>query len=321
MFYLVIDSGTTNTRVRLSDGGRILQTATAPTGARTTAAEGNNRSLRRELGRLIREVLQAAEVDLAGVDALIASGMITSNLGLLEVPHLPAPVTPGGLAAGMVTARFDDICNGPIHFIPGVKTLPGTDTGVGAGDILRGEEAEVTGLRSLLRLDGPATFLHYGSHHKAIHTGAAGELLSSETVMTGELLQVVSEHTILASTVLPAREVCLDETAWRLGLETALTDGIGRALFVTRLTQQLLGQTPQQSTNFLLGALTSLDLPMVRRALERGDNLVLYGGNQLPRILHRYLETEGWGARLTLVDQSTAELAAVTGAIAIYGCR
>lgn len=321
MPYLVIDSGTTNTRVRLSDGTRILYTESAPVGARTTAAEGHNRTLRQELKRMIPSVARASGVGLSEVGALIASGMITSNLGLLEVPHLPAPVTRARLAEGIVEAMFDDVCERPIHFIPGVKTLPSTVPGVPAGDILRGEEAEVVGLRSLLRLSGPVTFLHYGSHHKAIQTGPAGEILSSETVMTGELLQVVSEHTILSSTVLPVRTVALDEPSWRLGLDVALADGVSRALFVTRLTQQLHDQTPQQSSNFLLGALTSLDLPMVRRALDRGDKLVLYGGDQLPQIMQRYLVSEGWGDRITLVDHDTAELAAVVGAIEIYEYR
>lgn len=314
--YLLIDSGTTKTRVRLSDGRQVLAQATAQVGARDTAADGNNSRLRSALGELIRELAGAG-----APKAIIASGMITSNLGLLEVPHLPAPAGPEELGAAIVTRLFPDISDLPIHFIPGVKSHATGWDDLPAGDILRGEEAEVTGLRSLLGITGNATFLHYGSHHKAIRTDAAGRILGSETTLTGELLQAVSEHTILSSTVVPPGEVTLDEAAWRHGLAVALSEGLGRALFVTRLTQQMLGQSRQAASSFLMGALTAMDLPMVERALQRGDRLILYGGDQFPRILQQYLASRERQSQVLRVEPATAELAAVVGAVLIYRRR
>src|SRR5690606_2221046 len=118
------------------------------------------------------------------------SGMITSNMGLFELPHLAAPAGPEDTARGMVQRSFPEVSAVPLTFVPGVKTLPMSDglAGLATGDVLRCEEAEIVGLREALALDGAALFLHIGSHHKAIEVDAAGSIVSSRTSITGELL-------------------------------------------------------------------------------------------------------------------------------------
>ncbi|MDB4894705.1 MAG: 2-keto-3-deoxy-galactonokinase, partial [Firmicutes bacterium] len=168
----LIDSGTTNTRVRLSDGDRVLAAVTEAVGARDAARDGSNSRLRSALHRLVQEAGLQAGIPVGDIAVLIASGMITSNLGLLEVPHVQAPVRPAELARAIVTKRFPDIAPCDIAFIPGIKTVASDGELVGS-DILRGEEAEVVGLRRLMGLAGPVTFLHYGSPHNAVRTDAA----------------------------------------------------------------------------------------------------------------------------------------------------
>ncbi|MFZ5826536.1 MAG: 2-dehydro-3-deoxygalactonokinase, partial [Bacillota bacterium] len=91
----VVDSGTTNTRVRLWDGHRVVASASEAVGAAATAADGHTGRLRAALKRLIEQV--AAEGGLEP-GAVLCSGMITANVGLLEVPHAPAPAGVGDLA-------------------------------------------------------------------------------------------------------------------------------------------------------------------------------------------------------------------------------
>ncbi|MBE3584415.1 MAG: 2-dehydro-3-deoxygalactonokinase [Limnochordaceae bacterium] len=316
--YILIDSGTTTTRVRVTDGQHVLAAASERIGARDTAREGNNRRLRAALRRLLQAAVAEAGVALGNVEAIVASGMITSNAGLLEVPHVPAPAGPADLARYIVTAVFPDISPQPIHFIPGVKTIGTGPDNLPKMDILRGEEAEVTGLRQLLNLNIPVTFLHYGSHHKGIRTDARGSILCSETTMTGELLQAITNGTVLSATVLPLEEIQLDREAWRQGLAIAQEEGFGRAVFLVRVAEQMMGYSRQEASNFLLGALTSLDLPMVERALAEGDHLVLYGNGHFPLILRQHLEERGQGDRVTVVSAEMVELATVMGAVAIY---
>lgn len=76
--YLLIDGGTTNTRVIRSDGKHFSLRASAHVGA------GNNA----HLAAFVRETLAANGSE---GDIVLASGMIGSKLGLCEIPHLPTP--------------------------------------------------------------------------------------------------------------------------------------------------------------------------------------------------------------------------------------
>ena len=55
------------------------------------------------------------------VKRCVAYGMITSDMGLLEIPHVPAPASAADLRDAMRAQRFPEIAPFPIHFIPGVR--------------------------------------------------------------------------------------------------------------------------------------------------------------------------------------------------------
>lgn len=59
------------------------------------------------------------------VKKCVAYGMITSDMGLLEIPHVPAPASVGDLRDAMRTQTFPEIAPFPIHFIPGVRNFAG----------------------------------------------------------------------------------------------------------------------------------------------------------------------------------------------------
>src|SRR5690606_37597556 len=132
---------------------------------------------------------------------------------------------------------FPAISAVPLTFVPGVKTLPGRDglAGLASGDVLRGEEAEIIGLREALELTGGAVFLHIGSHHKAISVDAAGSIVASRTAITGELLAAITGQTILKSSVESLEAHDLDISAARAGFAAAREHSFGRALFLVRV--------------------------------------------------------------------------------------
>jgi 2-dehydro-3-deoxygalactonokinase len=308
--YAVIDSGTTTTRLRLWQGGGVRWSASVAAGARDTAIDGEPRAIRAAVGDLLARVRAETGVDPA---AVVCSGMITSNLGLHEVPHLPAPAGPRELAAGIVRVTIPEL--GELSFIPGIKTLPRSPSlaDLGSGDVLRGEEAEVTGLRTLLGLTGPATFLHFGSHHKAVDVDADGRITASRTAVTGELLAAVAAHTILKSSVVPLDDLALDPDAVRAGAAATRDHGLGRALFLVRVGEHLGGRTRATMTSFLIGALAMLDLPLLPEV--GGAPIVLYGHGAFPEALATLLEGRPDVVR---VDGATADLAAVAGAVALF---
>lgn len=311
--YAVVDSGTTTTRLRLCQDGAVRWSGSVAAGARDTAITGDASAIRDAVADLLARVTSETG---DRPTAIICSGMITSNLGLFEVPHLAAPAGPDELAAGIVHTTIEGV--GAVSFIPGVKTVGAgltLDT-LAAGDVLRGEEAEVTGLRAQLGLTETATFVHFGSHHKAVDVDAAGRITASRTAVTGELLAATSEHTILRSSVVPLADLTLDLEAMHAGARATREHGLGRALFLVRVGEQLAGLARERMTSFLIGALAALDTPLLAPP-SAGATIVLYGHGAFPEALAALLAADGYD-HVIRVDGETSDRAAVEGAVALY---
>jgi 2-dehydro-3-deoxygalactonokinase len=315
--YAVVDSGTTTTRMRLWRDGEVRWEGRRGAGARDTALDGAPHKIRRAVRELLDELRGAAGEH---PEAVLCSGMITSNLGLHEVPHLSAPTGPDDLARGIVRREDPHLPGVSLALIPGVKTLPSSTglDGLEAADVLRGEEVEIVGLRSSLSLSGPATFLHFGSHHKAIDVDENGHILSSRTAMTGELLDAITNHTILKDGIAPLQGLELDAAAVAAGASAARLYGFGRAAFLVRVGSQLgrLGQAA--ATSYLLGALGALDLPLVDATQAEGP-VVLYGHGHFREVVAMLLEEDPRRKRpVEKVDVEFADRAAAAGAVELF---
>lgn len=308
---MIIDSGTSTTRVRAFDGQRVLAQAVRPVGARDNAVAGHTGPLRAALRELVAEV-QATVGPAAG---LIASGMITSENGLAEIPHLQAPAGAADLAAAMRPVRFPHIAPQPIWFIPGVKVVPQKADPAGA-DMMRGEETEVIGLLRLLGVRGPATFLHFGSHHKAVQTDGAGRIAGCVTTLGGELLAALSEATVLSGLLRSRLDREPDAEPWEAGAALAARRGLPRALFQARVAGRLLEHSDDWAAGFVLGALAVDGRELARRALAQGRALYLYGRPVFVRPLARWLN----GAA-EVVAPELVSLAVPMGAASIYTQR
>jgi len=294
--------------------GEITWEGTAEAGARNTAIDNSNQKIRAALLDLIRQARAATSQT---VEAAVCSGMITSNMGLLEVPHIPAPASHREIASSMVRRDFEDITDLPMAFVPGVKTMPDNLNlgNLSEGDVLRGEECECRGLRELGAIGGPATLLHFGSHHKAIDVALDGTVQGSRTGITGELLSAVSEHTILKSSVENPHATDVDDAFVDAGIRDCRDHGIVRALFLVRVGEQLARLGRKQMTSYLLGIFAYSDHALVGPPSE-GKQLVLYGKGQFPKVLARTLANEGHDVQL--VDEARADRAAAVGAAAFY---
>ncbi|MFT8209510.1 MAG: 2-dehydro-3-deoxygalactonokinase [Symbiopectobacterium sp.] len=89
--FVVIDCGSTNTRLYLIKDQAVISKNEIPVGVNSTAATGNNIALKEGIAAGFQQLLAQENLTLNDVRFAIASGMITSNLGLVEIPHLTAP--------------------------------------------------------------------------------------------------------------------------------------------------------------------------------------------------------------------------------------
>ena len=84
MKYAVIDCGTTNTRVYIVDReGKIIASGERRVGVRNTSMTGSKDTLRNGLCEAIEEAAANAKIALKDISFAIASGMITSEIGLI----------------------------------------------------------------------------------------------------------------------------------------------------------------------------------------------------------------------------------------------
>lgn len=265
---LWIDGGTTNTRFTLTRGEDVVERTCRRVGAANADVSLHNAPLAAAVAAEI-EALESRHG--VRIERVCASGMITSQNGLIEVPHLPAPAGLCELAKGVKTVWLAEVSKtAPIDFIPGVRCGGGT-----AADVMRGEETEIMGWKE--DDAGNRLFLHFGSHNKAILV-KAGRIEQSVTTLSGELLYAVTHDTILRSAAGgEPPDTFFEEDAAR-GFEAAATSGAARAFFEARLYATQGGKTPAHVYAFLVGALVQQDMLAFEPLLRQGaDEIVLYG--------------------------------------------
>ena len=121
MFIATIDGGTTNSRVYIWQDSRIISQATRHIGVRNTAIDNSNQKLMQAIHDALFEALNTVNITEKDLDAILASGMLTSNVGIMEIPHITAPVTINELSESITVRKIPEIAEKPILFIPGIK--------------------------------------------------------------------------------------------------------------------------------------------------------------------------------------------------------
>ena len=324
-YQITVDCGTSNTRAFLWREGRLLAAEKRAVGVRNTAIDGHNGRLKAAVRECLEALLTSQSLDYADVEGIFASGMITSNVGLAEIPHLAAPVSAEDLAAGMRAVVLPDVCPLPIHFIPGVKNsaAPVTADSFEAMDIMRGEETETVAL--LQRLDAPGGWLIVlpGSHTKFVSVDRDARIAGCLTSITGELLAAITRETLIADAVQRrfVTEETYDREMLRTGCETAARVGLGRACFSARILAQFAGEPPERLANYILGACLQSDVAAIRNsaALRVAPDMgaLVAGGGVTGRAMADVLAHAGLFARVQRFEPGDDLPLSGLGALAI----
>jgi 2-dehydro-3-deoxygalactonokinase len=264
-YSITIDSGTSNTRIWLFDAGRnLVDMYKEPVGIRNSAIDGTNRRLVQCIHDGLERILQHYELTWDDIVSIVASGMITSELGLLEVPHLVAPVTMADCAAHVDKVVLDAVCPLPILFIPGIKNAAnGLDDGCYVDmDIMRGEETEAFALLHHYDTDGEKLLILPGSHNKFVFVDGNGAITGCLTTMGGEILDCLTHDTIIADAVGHhfVKEAAYDRKLLLRGYEYCLHYGLGRTDFLTRILSLNTDWDDNQLANYILGATLAMDI-------------------------------------------------------------
>jgi 2-dehydro-3-deoxygalactonokinase len=260
---------------------------------------------------------------------IVAAGMLSSEVGLVAVPHVEAPAGLDELARGVKIGRFPEIGERPITFIPGVRTAAsdGPD-GWFQADLMRGEECETLGALATLRAraeletDRWQVFLWPGSHTKLVEVDPAGRITRSQTSLAGEMLQALARHTLLAASLPEILPDEVDHDIAAIAARAVETQGLGRTAFLVRIAA--LGKifNPIERASFWIGAVVADDVNnLARHPILRPGRPVWVGGRQPLRSLYTTRLVERRSGPVIPLDDPLAESASALGAMLIAGHR
>lgn len=208
MFYITIDCGTTNSRAYVVDEeGHIYGKATKQVGVKDTAQTGSCDLLRAGLREITTRAIEQSGVARQEIRAVLSSGMITSEIGLKEIPHHMAPCSVDDLADSITLVKdsgiIDDI---PVYLVRGIKNhmdkmgrAPSEQ--VGELDFMRGEEVQLAGVMARADVQFPATVVILSSHTKFNALDENGTVLGSLTTLSGQLRAAILEKTFVGKSV------------------------------------------------------------------------------------------------------------------------
>ena len=302
--YICIDGGTTNTRLSLVTDGEVVGTIKFNVGARVGISD--KRALPEAVKSGISELLSKNCLSECDIDKILASGMITSDTGLVSLPHVTLPVGIAELKENSYETSLPEITSIPFVFIRGVKT---NSEALGSADIMRGEETELMGVAASF----DAAYMLMGSHTKIIKLGTDGKIASFKTTLTGEFISALAGNTILKDSFSLDFD-SFDSEFLISGYEYANENGVNEALFKARILKNVFKKTEQEVYSFFLGACLSGEIKAV---LNTGAGKIIIGGKrQLKRAIYELLTFAKIDAEM--LSDEAVDKSVITGQIKIY---
>ncbi len=285
--WIAADWGTSHLRVWALAGARVIHHAASDQG----------------MARLARSEFEAALLALIGpwlpegqVTPVIACGMVGSRQGWVEAPYRAVPCLPQG--ASLIPAPCRDL-RLSVHVVPGLKqTQP--------ADVIRGEETQIAGfLAHNPGWDGVICLP--GTHSKWVHL-SAGEVVSFQTFLTGEMFALLSEHSVLRHSV----------GGWEdAGFAEGVAQGMERPerlmarLFTIRAEGLLAGLDPGHARARLSGLLIGAELAAAK-PYWLGQRVALIGA---PEVMGAYSAAlVGLSVPVTTHDATEMTLAGLSAA-------
>ncbi len=258
------------------------------------------------MGQLAPSEFEAVLVDVArewldSANTVVACGMVGSRQGWVESPYqtTPCAVCPQKMATAPVTRE-----GLTVHVIPGIRqTNP--------ADVMRGEETQIAGF--LAQNDGfDGVICLPGTHTKWVHV-SAGEVVSFQTLMSGEMFALFTGHSVLRHSIAPTG---WDEGAFAEALSQTLSrpEGLAGRLFSIRAAQLVHDTDTVTLRARLSGLLIGAELAATK-PYWLGREVALIGADavSMPYIAGLALQ----GVQVTRADATDMTLAGIKAAHAL----
>jgi 2-dehydro-3-deoxygalactonokinase len=259
-----------------------------------------------QLKRQITVLANKLQLNLDGVTVII-SGMASSSIGMVEMPYalLPFAIDGSNAAIQKIEGDFPN----PVLLISGISS---------GEDVVRGEETQLIGIASLLKLQKKEAILILpGTHSKHLHIKNGG-LVNIQTYMTGEVFSLLINHSILKDSVAPGDINELSEgdiDAFKSGVERSSSFNILSNLFTVRTNQLFDKLNKQHNFFYLSGLLIGTEISRLRD--NGGIPLILCGGSNLYRLYELALQELRLFEQTSVISADSVDEATIAGQIII----
>ena len=330
--FAVIDCGTTMTRIYIVDENQqIIASGRKKVGVRDTSITGSRDTLRSGVTELFFEVLEENRIPDKQVEFAIASGMITSEVGLIEIPHLVAPVGLHQLSEGIQEVNDPAVLpiRRPVYFVRGVRNHYPENAraqDLRQVDFMRGEEVQCIGIMRSRDLPYPCNLVALSSHTKIMHINRQAQIEASFTTISGQFYEAIVNSTNIGKSIIPVEGEeeggYSDEELIQVATDCVRHAGLGRTMLMPRFLQVLMKTNSHERQVFIDAAIAADDLNTFREAREQGygaDYYLLYGHESRCK-MYTYMLRQEFGSHLTvesIYDKEELDQLTVTGSIAV----
>lgn len=288
--YAIIDSGTTNTRIYIiNDKNEIVASGNKKVGVRDTSITGSRDRLKNGVSSLFFEILEENNIDEKQVKFAIASGMITSEIGLIEIPHLVAPIGLKELSDGIEKVEDNNVLpiSRPVYFIRGIKNNFPKDARIHdlrSIDFMRGEEVQWIGAIKLKNIIEPCNVVALSSHTKIMHIDSSQRVVHMMTTLSGQFFEAVTASTNIGKSVKiqenERENIYTQKEVIEVARMCVAKAGLGRTLLMPRFMETLLDTNSQERIWFLSAAIAADDMKIFDEMIGMGygaKRYVFYG--------------------------------------------
>ena len=288
--WIAVDWGTSNLRAwAMGADGQVLAEASSEEGMGKLTRDGYEPALLLLIGGW-----------LSGGAPVIACGMVGSRQGWCEAPYRAVPCTPVDRSEQVQALTIDPRLR--VWIAPGLKQAT-------PADVMRGEETQIAGALQLMPgYDGVLCLP--GTHSKWVHI-SAGQVVSFQTFMTGEMFALLSEASVLRHGMAGGG---WDDAAFDAAVGDALSrpERLGARLFSLRAEGLIAGLSATEARARLSGLLIGTELAAAK-PYWLGQRVTLIGAEKLSAAYARALSLQGVEAkRLSATDCTLAGLASLS---------
>lgn len=309
LFFLSVDWGTTNFRLRLVErsSAKIIEELLSATGIKDLFLKWRKEGGDREFVFLsfLKQQIDLLHSNISKDIEIVISGMASSSIGIHELPYATLPFYMNGY--GLHIKQFKH----PL-FSFGYKLISGVCSD---SDVLRGEEVQIVGLAMKVDLSGKNIFILPGTHSKHLIC-ENDKVIDFNTFMTGEMFQVIAEHTLLKDSIenpslKPGNFAEFDEGVLRNNIGLSIMND----LFKIRAWDLLGSRTSNQNYFYLSGLLIGAELSSLKSL--HFDGIILCAGENLAGFYKRALQILGFMGKTKILDRIDVENSVAEGQMII----